>query len=585
MGDSHLRQALAAREQFLNDGTLPTDSIVSDLVASSWRRSSVVGVDPEHPNMDFKEVHNDTLLLRSANPVLDKLQDRVTGSPLCILLADSDGRVVKRWAIDKSLAARLDAVRADRGFSWSEEQAATTGLGTVVEVGRPVLIVGSEHYAEPFKWSTCAGAPIFHPITRRIEGIVTISTRYEHTNSLLLPTAIDAASAIGDRLIEGTSSDQRALVAAFNHANRQRGRMVVAINERTVIATRAASGLLDQIDREIVWDQVSRLVASGQNHGQITFADRTHEARIERIQDGPGNAGVLLEFLQGPEKAERQPLRRASVQSDIGLVGCSTLWKEVQDRAVSSASNERVTLLRGEPGVGKRAVFEAVADSAGSNMAVIDCETANAQPDGKVFEHELSRALRDPDQCVALLHVEMLNASMLASLSHLLCIRRERVWGTARVSRFDERETDRQFRAVIDCDVIDVPPLRARPEDVRELAVHHLRAIDPTGSRHLGFDVLRILEGLPWGGNVRELNEVVEELAQSRSCGAIAATDLPARLRKRVWRPNLNMIERAERDLVLDALASCENNKLEAARRLGIARSTLYRKLRHLGIE
>lgn len=53
---------------------------------------------------------------------------------------------------------------------------------------------------------------------------------------------------------------------------------------------------------------------------------------------------------------------------------------------------------------------------------------------------------------------------------------------------------------------------------------------------------------------------------------------------KRAHRRKLTPMEQSERDLIIDALLSVDNNRAEAARVLGIGRATLYRKLRSLGI-
>ena len=134
--------------------------------------------------------------------------------------------------------------------------------------------------------------------------------------------------------------------------------------------------------------------------------------------------------------------------------------------------------------------------------------------------------------------------------------------------------------------LITVPPLRYRVEDIAELAplllaAHSTRRPVPKllpGS-------LRALSALDWPGNVREL-EAVLAAALTRSAGSdIAQEHLAADYRSAGRRAGQTSLRRAERDVVLEALAETHGNKLAAAERLGIARSTLYRKMRVLGID
>jgi transcriptional regulator of acetoin/glycerol metabolism len=90
---------------------------------------------------------------------------------------------------------------------------------------------------------------------------------------------------------------------------------------------------------------------------------------------------------------------------------------------------------------------------------------------------------------------------------------------------------------------------------------------------------------LDWPGNLRELDAVLSA-AVLRSMGSdIALVHLPAEYRRPAPRRRLPSLKRAERETILEALATSAGNKFAAAESLGIARSTLYRKMRALGID
>lgn len=92
------------------------------------------------------------------------------------------------------------------------------------------------------------------------------------------------------------------------------------------------------------------------------------------------------------------------------------------------------------------------------------------------------------------------------------------------------------------------------------------------------------LEAHDWPGNVWELRNVVESLSAISASGVVDLRDLPAGIRepRRAAPETLRGRERVE---ILDAIAETGGNLTEVARRLGIARSTLYVKLEEHRIE
>lgn len=135
---------------------------------------------------------------------------------------------------------------------------------------------------------------------------------------------------------------------------------------------------------------------------------------------------------------------------------------------------------------------------------------------------------------------------------------------------------------------IDVPPLRARGEDVILLANHFLHKYayqHQTDVLKLNESAKQVLMSLPWPGNVRQLENAVYRAAVLADGSALNKNDFyfmglenTAMLTPKSssqW-PTL---EEMERQYVLKVVATCEGNLSEASRILGISRSTLYRKL------
>lgn len=140
--------------------------------------------------------------------------------------------------------------------------------------------------------------------------------------------------------------------------------------------------------------------------------------------------------------------------------------------------------------------------------------------------------------------------------------------------------------------VIELPPLRTRPEDVLVLTQHFVARLARRCGREIALTraALELLLGYPFPGNVREL----ESLLQS---AAALSVDNPQTITEKDLKPLLATsgstheshvreqplsMERLERAAVQQALRLCHGNRTRAASMLGISRDTLYRKLKQL---
>ncbi|MDY7225740.1 helix-turn-helix domain-containing protein [Hyalangium rubrum] len=144
-----------------------------------------------------------------------------------------------------------------------------------------------------------------------------------------------------------------------------------------------------------------------------------------------------------------------------------------------------------------------------------------------------------------------------------------------------------------------LPPLRNRRGDLRLLAEHFVRAHAPR-AQAVKFTpaALARLEQHSWPGNIRELRKVVcrallvrqgpridardisfdEELHRAPEETAVPALELPAGVTLE------QMMQRLERQLIESTLRRCRNNKDRAARELGLARSSLFKRLKEWGL-
>lgn len=135
---------------------------------------------------------------------------------------------------------------------------------------------------------------------------------------------------------------------------------------------------------------------------------------------------------------------------------------------------------------------------------------------------------------------------------------------------------------------VTLPPLRERPADLLALAAHFLesearrRGLARTGLSRDAVDVLRAYD---WPGNIRELEREMRRAALFLDNGQVLdATQLSERIRSGGDRGGGRESVLDEATL-RDAIAAAKGNMSAAAERLGVARSTLYRRLKSLGID
>ena len=143
---------------------------------------------------------------------------------------------------------------------------------------------------------------------------------------------------------------------------------------------------------------------------------------------------------------------------------------------------------------------------------------------------------------------------------------------------------------------IEVPPLRARAEDIPLLVDHFIRTFSSENGKRvktLSGEALAYFLTYDWPGNVRELRNMVERLVIMAPRAVIEAEDLPVPLRpKEGWGEGGEARERTlreardgfERAYILAELRANDWNVTRASERLGIERSHLYRKIKAYGI-
>jgi two-component system response regulator AtoC len=138
---------------------------------------------------------------------------------------------------------------------------------------------------------------------------------------------------------------------------------------------------------------------------------------------------------------------------------------------------------------------------------------------------------------------------------------------------------------------IYLPALAERTHDVEALTWHFIREINRRGGRQIeriGPGAMEAMLEHPWPGNVRELRNVIEYAYAVGDGHILTCDELPPELRGESppdELPRPSAVDDSERQRIVEALAQSRGKKGDAAERLGMSRTTLWRKMRELRIE
>jgi transcriptional regulator of acetoin/glycerol metabolism len=263
-------------------------------------------------------------------------------------------------------------------------------------------------------------------------------------------------------------------------------------------------------------------------------------------------------------------------------VGRSGAWGHVTAELELHAGHDHPVLIAGERGVGKLACATAIHAGGRHRCAaftVLDASLSAVDVTRQWIE-PLQRALGSPDGTLVLRHLDALRDRALVATTALLDQRDRTVGPRLLATVGDTASRDGDLGALLDRfgATILVPPLRSRSEDVIDLFDAFSRREDQWSGSATP-EVLRELMRYRWPGNARELRHVVQAVLLRRPTGQVMVDDLPAEIRTDVVPPGLSRMATLQRDAILAALRDSGGNKQAAADRLGVSRSTLYRKL------
>lgn len=584
-----------ARADFFAHGIKPHENVVRPAVLASWKRSARHGLRPDSiESPAVAQVDTESQLLRATRPLIEHRADWLSESPYAMALTEADGSVLGCWVNDKKLTKRMDARRVVPGYRFGEGDVGTGSVGIAIEAGVSFLVVGREHFADDSWNMTSAGAPIRHPVTKRLLGSLNMCCDVRDTTPLMLQMVRDIVGLIESRILDESSESDRFLLARYLRGSRAR-HPVMYLNERTVIGNAAAMKLLPQIDHTALWEVASRAVRTPP---QASFSipslngDEPVSVSAAQLLDGGSVVGIELRLGSGATASGlgESTGPRMSSTSHSGpltrLAGRSEAWRQFCAQLNTAFADAESVLVWGERGVGRTRILRAFADA--HCTEVIDAAGARADP-GTTWSATLDELKQSGTDLIVLDNLECLTDQEI-DLTHswlgTLQPHGPRVLAGRAVAEGEAVDGP-------DDEISDWPGVAVRVPSVYErlgdmpLLLEALTA-ERTGralSPRWTDDAVRVLSRVPWRANVKSLDRLVVKVVRRQAGPYIRVEDLPADIVAAATRYELSGLGRVEAQAIMAAMAQAEGNKKRAADILGIARSTLYRKVRALGLD
>jgi hypothetical protein len=485
------------------------------------------------------EVEPGLHLARAAFPVLERMRSDLHGTPVALVLADARARVLDVRFADSVIGRAVGGLGVAPGLRFGEDLIGVNAVGTPLETRQSLLVRGTEHVQPEFHPFTCYGHPIIHPVTRRIEGVLDAATPLGPDDRLVQALVRHMVQEIQSRLELDATWAQRRLLAAFQSAARRRNRRVIVIGHGLVLATPLALDLLVPADH-------AALRAWAEEAGSAVTEPLTLvSGQVVRLTCEPvdGTGGTLIDIF-----AEKDDHR--------GRVVPPVCWP---------------LLVAGEPGSGRTT---AALDAAGPGATTLE-----AAEIGRAGEQEWASAmglvLEAEGGAVIVEDIQLLSGPLATLLAKCVRATSRKVVLTATLG------ADLAGVAALCGERRDLVPLRRRRHEIPRLAQQMLADEDAAGRTRLTAETLRVLAAQPWPGNLAELRRVVQSAARLRTAGDITPADLPASHRAAALP---SPFDQAEREVIVAAIAAAGGNKVEAARALGVSRSTLYNRMKALRI-
>ncbi|HEX8594083.1 MAG TPA: sigma-54-dependent Fis family transcriptional regulator [Pseudomonas sp.] len=608
----------------------PSVSLAHDIIIQdSWARCRAFGLDhqssPSFDQLPGTEVialldRYHSLVQTTHQEVLPVYENILANSNCLILLADYQGQLLKSWGAQRFIEpSRTQGFMA--GASWVERGTGTNAIGTALACEQAVHIEHDEHFLKANRFMTGSAAPIFDA-GRRIIGVLDVSSDSFLPPSHTLGMVKMMSQSVENRLILDQFQDthfQLTFNTGLNNLDSQwAGLLIFDETGQIISANRRADSLLGvsllRANIENLFKSpVARLL--DEPEGQPFALQASGHNRFHGLLRRPKRKPIHLHAVPPPKATPNDLVPLAAV----GL-GDAKVEKAVR-QAERLLEKNIALLIHGETGVGKEVFVKALHHASSRSarpLIAVNCAAIPADlVESELFGYEKGAftgahhkgsigLIRKADK--GTLFLDEVGDMPLPVQARLLRVLQERCvqpLGSSEQYPVDVQlisATNRNLREQVQLghfrqDLyyrisglnLELPPLRQRTD--KAMLIQRIWEQHRETQQDQGFEpkVLALFEEHPWPGNLRQLSTVIQVALALADDQPIGIEHLPDDFfaDMETGSQSLRMpamvdgkARLAETEDLNDLLQATGGNISQLAKRLGVSRNTLYKRLR-----
>jgi transcriptional regulator of acetoin/glycerol metabolism len=604
------------RRRFHEKGALPNVGL-PPAILRSWARCAGLGLDmTRKPDLlpmsalELKDYHErNERLRRLARPALDALSGEARASGSIVILADPGGAVLDAVG-SYDFASKAARLALQPGVIWSEATSGTNAIGTAIAERTAVQVLGSEHFFETHGILGCSAAPIFGP-QGEVAGAIDISSHVSVRHAHTLAAVAFAVDQIEHRFFE-TLEPGRTKLRFHSDPDligTSREGILVFEEDRLVAANRHGLALLKigptdigkALAREIF--PLSTLEGFSGNR-MVLGSGEAVNVRLDTVRrsvtrgfDPLSQVSGLGFFDAGARTALERAVRLLEADIPLHLEGETGTGKEVFARAVHRLSSRRdrpfvaVKCAALAESIMEAELFGTVASSATGARRMGERGLMRKADGGVLF-------LDDVDELPLALQARLLGvlqAREVTPVGGAVPVPVDFALLTATHRNLEHLVEEGKFRADLYFRIaqypVHRPSLRELPDRAAVIKALWAMVQPRADGPELSAECLDVLARSDWPGNFRQAVGTLRALvALAGPEGEVMLDMLPADVRHAsqpvpppaaepgpvIGDQTLDTLTDATMRRVLDA---CNGNVSAAARRLGVNRSTIYRRI------
>ncbi|GAB1049806.1 MAG: sigma-54-dependent Fis family transcriptional regulator [Shewanella algae] len=594
--------------------TLKTHS--QSWLSASWQRCQGAGLNPaaipdelrlNTAALDERRQRHGRLLQaveHSALPLFNQLMGRTQSR---LILSDPQGFVLHHWGVSR-YSQKLANIALDTGVNWMEQYKGTNAIAAALSERQCVSVIGEQHFIKSHRLMSCTASPLFSPDGELLGALDITSEQQIHT-----PKTAILVSSLAQQL-------ELALLCRLPGAA---VRLDLAPQKALLHSGWQGVLVLDLDGRVLGANPMARQLLKGINLGQI------HQALSPQVLSrGSGRLQQGLVFrtqaLEQPQHTK--PVVRASQSGESSAAFKEPRLEQAWQQARKVLARNIPLLILGETGVGKEQFVKQLHVQSPRHQqpfVAVNCAAIPAElVESELFGYQAGAftgasrqgyvgKIRQAHQ--GSLFLDEIGEMPLAAQSRLLRVLQERE--VVPIGSNQAHSVDIQVIAATHMDLpalvqqgafradlyyrlnglqVTLPALRQR-SDLRRL-IHKLHQRYRVRPQSLCPVLEQRLLQYHWPGNLRELDNLMQVAClMAEEFPELNWQTLPESLQQTLGTaeeamaglapaPGNNLHSQMQTQ-IRDTWLACNGNVSEAARRLGISRNTLYRKLKALALK